>query len=131
MVAGVTPESHQAPRWYQAQHLGTIRCPDSSMRYLWEPVPRWKQSHQVPRWHQALYLGAIRCISIDLSLALHHPTPSTVHSGGSLDHLVETGRKRGNRETVVETVVETVGKVLETMESLLYFKREYPYPFSF
>ena len=83
-------------------------------------VPRWKHSHQVPRWHQALYLGAIRCISIDPSLALHHPTPSTLHSGGSLDHPVETGRKRGNRETVVETVVETVGKVLETMESLLY-----------
>ena len=38
----------------------------------------------------------------------------------SLDHHVGTGRKRGNRETVVETVVETVGKVLETMESLLY-----------
>ena len=131
MVAGVTPRA--------------IRRPDGTRRNTWEQldaqtaacvtlgshqVPRWKHSHQVPRWHQALYLGAIRCISIDPSLALHHPTPSTLYSGvprsscGNRTQTWKPGNRCGNR---CGNCWESVGN----HGILIILKKRIPIPFLF
>ena len=142
-MVGVTPQSHQAPRWYQ--HPRAIKHPDGTRRNTWEQldaqtaacvtlgshqVPRWKHSHQVPRWHQALYLGAIRCISIDPSLALHHPTPSTLYSGvprsscGNRTQTWKPGNRCGNR---CGNCWESVGN----HGILIILKKRIPIPFLF